>query len=590
MNGYKFFVFGCLFTSFTWSLSLFMYWKINSNPDNYPQKQILRQENTYEYMKKQKSKYLKNYNTNIFDLKGLGVVKTDNDILIRDKGYKNHGFNALVSLRLGDFRDPIPDTRHKLCASQKYEQNLPTASVIICFYNEHPQALFRTIQSVTRRTPPHLLHEIILIDDYSDADGLHDTVNSYIKSKNLQEKVYLKKTDAREGLIRARLFGANLANGQVMIFLDSHVEVNVDWIQPLLTRVRDNRTQIVAPIIDIIQPDTFEYKSSPIVRGGFNWGLHFKWDNLPKGTLVTDTDFIKPIKTPTIAGGLFAVNREYFNEIGQYDSGMNIWGGENLELSFRVWMCGGSLYIEPCSRVGHVFRQHRPYSAPNNEDTMARNSLRLAHVWLDDFKKFFFNKRMDLLNMDYGNISERTALRTKLKCKNFEWYLENVYPEMLLPTDKADSLNKKLGILNKPAFQPWNKRIRNYIAKFMINLSSTNLCIHPINGHETKNSRLVLRPCIRNKEQVWYETDKEELVLSKLLCLDSASGKPIISKCNEMGSTQRWKHADNTGTALYNLAAGTCLSVDIKKVNAEITMNICNNESSYNKWNLVAVI
>lgn len=70
--------------------------------------------------------------------------------------------------------------------------------------------------------------------------------------------------------------------------------------------------------------------------------------------------------------------------------------------------------------------------------------------------------------MDYGNISERTALRTKLKCKNFEWYLENVYPEMLLPTDKADSLNKKLGILNKPAFQPWNKRIRNYIAKFMV--------------------------------------------------------------------------------------------------------------------------
>ncbi|KAJ8917489.1 hypothetical protein NQ315_005538 [Exocentrus adspersus] len=609
----KSFLYGICFASLTWVVSLYLFFQLTKSKSTFTKvptphswsvknnivdpflkytKNNAGPSQTYvnspELVKKLQPVFGSSKGSDPYEeeLANLGLVRDNNDLKIKDEGYKMHAYNVLISNRLSLNRD-IPDTRNKLCRKIKYEQKLPNASIIICFYNEHFHTLLRTIHSILNRTPAHLLEEIILVNDQSDIPYLHQDLDEYFK-KNSLTKVRLFKPEKREGLIRARLFGARRAQGKVLVFLDSHVEVNVGWIEPLLSRIKEKQSNVVMPIIDIIKADTFAYSSSPLVRGGFNWGLHFKWENLPKGTLKRKEDFVKPIKSPTMAGGLFAIDRGYFIDMGEYDAGMNIWGGENLEISFRIWMCGGSIEIMPCSRVGHVFRSRRPYNSPDGQDTMLFNSLRVAYVWMDDYKEHFLNQRKDAKNVDYGDISSRLQLRKELKCHDFDWYLKNVYPELPLPTDDEEQLKKRWSAIEQDKYQPWHSRRRNYVAQYQIKLAGTDLCIQTAKDVRTKGSGLVLRPCKKSKNQTWYETDKNELVLAQLLCLQAGKTSPILYKCHEMGGDQEWRHKGGQKSPIYNLAAGTCLGVNKKAVNATVVMKLCGDpEPSFLNWDII---
>ena len=55
-------------------------------------------------------------------------------------------------------------------------------------------------------------------------------------------------------------------------------------------------------------------------------------------------------------------------------------------------MCGGTLEILPCSRVGHIFRKTSPYKWRSGVNVMRKNSIRLAEVWMDDYKKFYYER------------------------------------------------------------------------------------------------------------------------------------------------------------------------------------------------------
>ncbi|XP_041367907.1 polypeptide N-acetylgalactosaminyltransferase 5-like [Gigantopelta aegis] len=476
-----------------------------------------------------------------------------------DNGFSLHSFNQFVSDMIPVDRS-VPDDREEECKHIQYPEDLLDTSVIICFHNEAWSVLLRTVQSVINKSPPRLLKEIILVDDYSDLDYLRTPLDNYMARLGVVKIIHATK---RLGLIRARLQGVAAATGAVLTFLDSHIECQNGWLEALLARVSLGWKHVAWPNIPSIDQKTFEFKyisARDQHIGGFYWDMVFHWIDVPEEQRKHQTSIISPLRSPTMAGGLFSINKKFFEYLGSYDPGMEIWGAENMELSFKIWMCGGIIESVPCSIVGHVFRTRTNLAELRSGKVVRRNTARMVEVWLDEYKEFYY-EMINFNKMDYGDVSDRLALRRRLNCKSFDWYMKNVNPTMFIPSEvivkgSAISYRAPYGCLAKTS-------------KFV------------------RKAMLEIKPCTNGGGlQMIYLTKRHEL-RHQFVCLDSGvrgkSDSVGFFDCHLRKGPQEWHHRQDK--SIYNPMKDRCLEADQRFFIVKLTRCTGRDNQKW-KWKL----
>lgn len=317
----------------------------------------------------------------------------------------------------------------------------------------------------------------------------------------------------------------------------------------------------MSPVIDVVDWKTLQYSASKLQRGVLDWKLDFQWEPLKEQELKALPSPISPVRSPVVPQEVVAVDRHYFQNTGAYDPLLSLGGSENLEMSFKAWLCGGSVEILPCSRVGHLY-QSQHASLRTDPEVILKNKIRIAETWLSSFKETFYRhipEAFALSKVAKPDCTERLKLQRRLGCRTFHWFLANVYPE-LYPSEHRPRFSGKL------------------------HSTGLGLCADCRAEGDLLGCPMTLAPCSNNRQQQNLEhTSRKEILFGspQRLCFDVRGEQVILQNCTEEGPAIHQQHWDfQEDGMIIHVLSGKCMEAGVRPSSKDLYLRQCDGKTS----------
>ncbi|WP_348734093.1 glycosyltransferase [Rheinheimera texasensis] len=292
-----------------------------------------------------------------------------------------------------------------------------STTFIITVYNEGPN-LEKTLKSL--RSSVRSGADIIVVNDFStDSWDYQVSCNKY--------NATLINNDIRFGVAASRELGIETAKTEFVFITDAHMKFPTDnWLTKIEKRIKENPRGIYCTTSVKIDCNFNYIENKNKLRGAY---IVFESSPIYQPlTPVFFEDNKKRHEIPCILGANYAMSKEYYNRIGGL-KGLQHWGGDELLLSAKTFIEGGTCFLINEIEIGHLYREKFPYSIDENKINankifIAKSLFENPHEYLKMLTSRMKNPETALSMIDENEISHTRELISKIKSRNMIEFIQ----------------------------------------------------------------------------------------------------------------------------------------------------------------------